>query len=37
MNSNGNEVQSEIVFIERKPTVESAVVVKREAAFGELR
>ena len=41
MNVTGNEVHCKLSFhhqsMERKPTVESAVVVKREAAYGELR
>ena len=41
MNMTGSEVHSKLGFhhrsMERKPTVESAVVVKREAVYGELR
>ena len=41
MNLNGIEIHCKLGFhhqsIERKPTVESAVVVKREAAYGESR
>ena len=41
MNMTGSEVHCKLGFhhqsMERKPTVESAVVVKREAAYGELR